>query len=58
MHKELQSELDELIDTMVPPLIDLDQLDRLVADDDNPDTFDGECAAHFSCTAISVHRLD
>jgi hypothetical protein len=58
MYKELQREIDELFDAVAPPLIDLDQLDRLVAEDEDPDAFDGECTAHFSCTPIFTTRLD
>jgi len=36
MIKPLQVELDELIDEYVPPLIDLDQLQRLVDRDEAP----------------------
>jgi hypothetical protein len=58
MHKELQRELEELVDEVAPPLIDLDQLDRLVLEDENPDAFDGECTAHSSCMPVFVSRFD
>ena len=49
MIKPLQVELDELIHEYVPPLIDLDQLNRLVEQDEAPGLFDGECADHPEC---------
>ena len=48
----MQQELEQLVDEVAPVFFDRDQLDRLVAEDENPDVFDGECTAHFSCTAI------
>ena len=58
MHQQLQREIDELFDAVAPPLIDLDQLDRLVAEDDDPDAFDGECGIHSSCMPVFVTRFD
>jgi len=52
MIKPLQVELDELVDEYVPPLIDLEQLQRLVAEDDDPAAFDGECTSHYECRNI------
>jgi len=54
----LQKELETLVDELAPPLIDLDQLDRLVAEDENPDAFDGECTQHYSCMPVLVSRFD
>lgn len=54
----LQQELARLIDEVAPPLIDLEQLERLVTEDDRADAFDGECAIHASCTPIFVSRHD
>jgi hypothetical protein len=47
----------ELVEAVSPPLIDLDQLDRLVKEDENPDAFDGECAAHDGCLPVFAKRL-
>jgi len=58
MHQQLQREIDELFDAVAPPLIDLDQLDRLVAEDNDPDAFDGECGIHASCMPVFVTRFD
>jgi len=52
MIKTLQSELEELVNEVAPPLIDLAELDRLVALDDDPATFDGECSQHPECRSI------
>ena len=52
MIKPLQVELEELVDEYVPPLIDLDQLQRLVAEDESPDAFDGDCTDHYECRNI------
>jgi hypothetical protein len=49
----LERELTELVDAVAPPLIDLDQLQRLVDEDDAPDAFDGECTAHDGCLPLS-----
>jgi len=58
MYKELQRELDELFNEVAPPLIDLDQLAVLVAEDEDPSGFDGECFVHSSCMPVFVNRLD
>jgi hypothetical protein len=47
----LNRELVELVELTEPPLIDLDQLDRLVTEDERH-TFDGECAVHDGCRRI------
>jgi hypothetical protein len=46
--KTLDRELDDLIGAVAPPLIDLEQLERLVTEDDLH-LFDGECFIHDSC---------
>ena len=58
MYKELQRELDELFNEVAPPLIDLDQLAVLVAEDEDESGFDGECFVHSSCMPVFVTRLD
>ena len=58
MAMSLQKELELLVDEVAPPLIDLDQLDRLVAEDESPDAFDGECTQHSSCMPVFVSRFD
>jgi hypothetical protein len=47
----LNRELDDLIAEVAPPLIDLEQLERLVTEDDLQQ-FDGECFIHDSCRHI------
>ncbi len=47
----LDSELDELVDQVAPPLIDLAQLERLVTQDDL-NMFDGDCLIHDSCRQV------
>ena len=49
----LHRELEELIDEMAPPLLDLAHLERLVTEDDLL-SFDGECLLHDGCRPI--HR--
>jgi hypothetical protein len=49
----LEKELEKLVDEVAPPILDLEELDRLVAIDESPDTFDGECLIHDGC--LSVH---
>jgi hypothetical protein len=51
----LRRELNELVDEVVPPLIDLEQLERLVTEDDLL-AFDGECLVHDGCRPILRHR--
>ena len=46
-------ELEQLIDEVAPSFIDLEQLERLVTEDDVL-TFDGECALHDGCRPIST----
>jgi hypothetical protein len=47
----LSRELTHLVDEVVPPLIDLEQLERLVTQDDLLE-FEGECAVHDGCRPI------
>jgi hypothetical protein len=62
MAHSLETELIEILDAVAPPLIDLDQLERLVAaderEDERPDAFDGECAEHDACRPIFEKRLN
>ena len=44
----LDRELDRMLAEVEPPLIDLEQLERLVTEDDLH-LFDGECFIHDSC---------
>jgi hypothetical protein len=53
----IDTELVELVEAVSPPLIDLQQLDRLVKEDENPDAFDGECAVHDGCRPVFDRRL-
>ena len=48
----LNRELHDLIAEVVPPLIDLEQLERLVNEDDLVQ-FDGECFVHDGCRPIT-----
>ena len=57
MAHSLDTELVDLVEAVMPPLIDLDQLDRLVAEDERADAFDGECTEHDSCRPIFHKRL-
>jgi hypothetical protein len=56
--KTLQQELIELVDEVAPPLIDLEQLERLVTEDERAEAFDGECLIHSSCMPVFVTRFD
>ena len=47
----LNRELDEIVHEVVPPLIDLAQLERLVTEDERH-AFDGECSIHEGCRRI------
>jgi hypothetical protein len=57
MAHSLERELDDLVEAVAPPLIDMDQLDRLVAEDERPEAFDGECTEHDACRPIFDRRL-
>lgn len=52
----IEKELEEVLDAVAPPLLDLDELRRLVAIDDDPRTFDGECDIHDSCQSVNHQR--
>jgi hypothetical protein len=52
MMKTLEKELWELLDEVAPPLIDMEQLERLVTQDEAAELFDGECVLHDGCRAI------
>ena len=47
----LSLELAELVREVAPPLIDLEQLERLVTQDELLE-FDGECTIHDGCRPI------
>ena len=47
----LNRELEELVDEVVPSFIDLEQLERLVTEDDML-SFGGECFIHEGCRPI------
>lgn len=53
----LQQELEKLVDEVAPAFFDRDELDRLVARDNDPETFDGECLEHDSCRSVQTQRL-
>ena len=47
----LKRELNELVEEVVPSLIDMEQLERLVTEDDML-SFGGECFIHEGCRQI------
>jgi hypothetical protein len=47
----LNRELVDLVDEVAPPLIDMEQLERLVTEDDML-SFGGECFIHDGCRPI------
>jgi hypothetical protein len=49
--------LIELTDAVAPPLIDVEQLDRLVAADELVHPSEGECTEHEGCRPIFERRL-
>lgn len=49
----LHRELEDLIGEVAPTFIDLEQLERLVTEDDML-AFDGECAIHDGCRQIAA----
>jgi hypothetical protein len=57
MMTTVQKELESLLDEVAPVFFDRDQLDRLVAIDNDPDAFDGECQDHDSCRSVLTQRL-
>ena len=52
LHREFQ----DLIAEVAPPLIDLQQLERLVTEDELR-MFDDECIAHDGCRPIHEKRI-
>lgn len=48
----LEKELIALVDEVAPPLIDMEQLERLVTQDEAAELFDGECLVHEGCQSI------
>ncbi len=57
MMDSLQRELVTLVDEVAPPLIDLEQLERLVTQDEMLEAFDGECLVHDGCRAVLPRRI-
>ena len=53
MLDSLQRELVALMDEVAPPLIDMEQLERLVTQDEAAELFDGECLLHDGCQSIN-----
>lgn len=53
----LHRELDELVTELAPPLIDLEQLERLVTEDELR-VFDDECRVHDGCRPMIERRRD
>ena len=47
----LKRELNELVEEVVPSLIDMEQLERLVTEDDLL-SFGGECFIHDGCRPV------
>ena len=47
----LKRELNELVEEVVPSLIDMEQLERLVTEDDLL-SFGGECFIHEGCRPV------
>ena len=56
MLDSLHKELSDLVDEVAPPLLDMEQLERLVTQDEAAELFDGECMVHDSCTSIVNRR--
>jgi hypothetical protein len=57
MNRALVIELQELVDEVAPPLIDIDELHRLVAIDEAHDYLESECAEHEGCRPVSAQRF-
>jgi hypothetical protein len=55
--ESLERELGELVDEVTPPLIDMEQLERLVTQDEAAELFDGECFIHDGCQSIGRRQL-
>ncbi len=52
MLDSLQRELVALMDEVAPPLIDMEQLERLVTQDEAAELDEGDCTIHDSCRPI------
>lgn len=52
----LNRELEHLVDEVAPSFLDLEQLERLVTEDDLL-AFDGECVIHDACRPVLHHRF-
>jgi len=52
MMDSLEKELVGLVDEIQPPLIDMEQLERLVTQDEAAELFDGECLVHDGCRTV------
>ena len=52
MMESLERELVALVDEVAPPLIDMEQLERLVTQDEAAELFDGECLVHEGCRTV------
>lgn len=52
MFVPLEKELETMVEIVEPSLIDLDELARLVALDDEHDPAEGECLIHNECRPI------
>ena len=52
MMDSLARELVALVDEVAPPLIDMEQLERLVTQDEAAELFDGECLVHDGCRTV------
>lgn len=52
----LHRELEELVAEIAPPLIDFEQLERLVTEDELR-MFDDECTVHDGCLPILQRRI-
>ena len=57
MMTTVQKEREKLVEEVAPVFFDREQLDRLVAIDNDPDAFDGECVEHDSCRSVLSQRL-
>jgi hypothetical protein len=57
MMDSLQRELVALVDEVAPPLLDLEQLERLVTQDELLEAYDGECLIHDGCRPILSKRV-
>jgi hypothetical protein len=53
MFVPLEKEFESIVETVAPSLIDLDELNRLVALDEEHDPSEGECTIHDGCRPIT-----